>query len=205
VRITLFGKNRMNFRILAFCFLTGAAVGAPQFQKFEPPLKLRDGVIAAGQEAPPWIRACCSEWTPWVVQFEEWQSYRSARLLKSRGVDEARFRDVTSRPRQEERWWSILATAWLEQDQEKFLLVISYPGELNRFPRYRNEMKYAFAKLLLKHDENGWKLVDLGTDISYESAVAKEMLSIDFSALGIAKDPQQNQPPPTAPSGRGSP
>jgi hypothetical protein len=198
----------MNLRAFAVCFFAVAtiAIGAPQFQKFDPPLQVHDGVIVAGPEAPPWLRACCAEWTPWMFQFGEWQSYHSAKWLANSRVDEAQFREFSSKLKEEAkqgaerwRWWSVMATARLKQDQEDFLLVISYPGELDRFPRFSSETNGGLAKLLLRHDETGWKLVDPGTDLAYESAVAKEMLAIDFPDLGIAMNPQPTEPSPESP------
>jgi len=61
---------------------------------------------------------------------------------------------------------------------------------LDRFPRLSSETNGGFAELLLRHDETGWKLVYLETDLAAESAVAKEMFAIDFRDLGIVIDPQ---------------
>jgi hypothetical protein len=192
--------------IFMFSALACVASEVLELRRFEPPLTVDDASMAAIQSDHPWVRACCSEWMPWAFTFEEWSSYRSQNHIESQKMDSAKFgghqREVASRA---PRWSSVLATLPLSHDGEDFLIVVSYHEKLNHYPKEPSDLKFGFRKMLLRNSASGWRLVDLGTDIPYDSPVAKKLISINFAALGIPeKKPEPNQSlQPTAPSGRG--
>jgi hypothetical protein len=193
---------------IASSLILSAALEASELRRFEPPLIVDAASLTTIASGHPWVRACCSEWMSWAFTFEEWKSYRSQTLIHAQKIDPAKFEShqqatAAHVPREK----SILATLPLSQDGADFLIVISCAGKLDRYPEQKRDLTSGFQKILLRKTVEGWRLVDLGTDLPYESPVAKKMLSIDASALEIPKEKKKepNQSPePTAPSGRGS-
>lgn len=178
---------KISLRILLFCSLSAFTQGASELQKFEPPLVSKDGDLPAWHRDQPWMRAAYSEWMPWAFTFEEWKSYRSENYLK--GIDEGMF----ARSAAKQRAWakegcSVFGTVVLKEGDGRFLVVFSCFGEVVTFPKTKSDLHYALRGLLMKREESGWKVADLGKDIGLNSPVAKEFLARSFGdVLGLSE------------------
>ena len=170
--------------------MSGLALGAPEVIKFDPPLVSEDGNLPSWYEDQPWMRAAYSEWMPWAFTFTEWKSYRSEKY--GRGIDAGMFAKSCARQRAAAKeGCSVFGSVALKEGEGRFLVVLSSFGEVAVFPKTKEDLHYALRGLLMKREETGWKVVDLGGDIALDSPVAKEFLALlSADALGIGAKSQ---------------
>lgn len=181
---------KMILRITLFCLMAGVAWSAPELTKFDPPLISKDGALPSWHQDQPWMRAAYSEWMPWGFTFAEWKSYRSENYTRS--INEGMFAKSAKMQRAAAKeGCSVFGALALKEGNGRFLVVLSCFGEVAIFPKTKGDLPYALRGLLMKREETGWKVVDLGGDVALGSPVAKEFLALlSADALGIGASPK---------------